>query len=791
VAENIEILVNPWNDDIGYVQHIFGTPPVYATAGEPHRDPDPVGDVQVLEHAPYPEAHSSAFTHLRLRKYEWDEEFSNAYYISGRRMRWLFAWFDTDEVFARGNVAGFNVCRNRPALDEFSGWTYLAGNGGPDPQGFGRLYRFDPPITLDDCTARWVDERELLVEGATSQKVKSLRFSVTDPTEARKTVDAKIKDGRWSLNLPLTPADARGRIRLYPQIDGAAAVEPAFISVDVPERDRARNFTIAVTCDTPDDVLDKPYTPARLDAEMKCWAEMGVRRMHVIDYSNWPSFWREYKGWQKNYEPTMKALRGNFPAAYAKAIHDHGMEMISDLKTFDISGAWISDIKDRSSRTLPEVDNRTSSVCPEMAQHPEWTMQAHPDLRLGATMPIRALRLYSLESIPNLRRGDVELLTSKDNRKFAPYRKPFKVSVRTISRPHQRWTPTGIVPDKGAARNWVLAIDGLDLREPFAAVRIKGRDVTLTQRGYMVVEALGGAEGSEPQPVTIATNGKIDGGFFCWRGWQGWNNVTENLLTVRKWTGREFGMVFRVAQNMPTLLEPAYEGSRQIWLGRIKHLLDSGSDGVSIRSYNHHNGPMCYLQYAYAKPVLDDFQKQFGRMPENTARDYQAIREIRRDAYTLFMRDARRFTRDRGKKLMFELESGAEVDGRYDCRMQLPIDWEQWISEGLVDEVRLKTLTAHAPFVQERVLPAARKHGVPVSIVSRCLHQGVGMRTVELARQTIGGAAAAGIDGYALYELQNLMDVNSNGRTVLKGPVELYLREAVAELSAQASGCGC
>ena len=54
---------------------------------------------------------------------------------------------------------------------------------------------------------------------------------------------------------------------------------------------------------------------------------------------------------------------------------------------------------------------------------------------------------------------------------------------------------------------------------------------------------------------------------------------------------------------MPSLLEPAHEQARAIWLARIDTMLTAGVDGIDIRSYCHHNGPMHYLKYAFAQPT--------------------------------------------------------------------------------------------------------------------------------------------------------------------------------------------
>jgi hypothetical protein len=68
-------------------------------------------------------------------------------------------------------------------------------------------------------------------------------------------------------------------------------------------------------------------------------------------------------------------------------------------------------------------------------------------------------------------------------------------------------------------------------------------------------------------------------------------------------------------------------------------------------------------------------------------------------------------------------------------------------------------------------MPVARRCGVKVSLISRCLHTGVELRTREFAALTAGRAAAAGFSGYTLYEQQNLQGLDVLGQPFFKGPV--------------------
>src|SRR5262249_13897270 len=115
--------------------------------------------------------------------------------------------------------------------------------------------------------------------------------------------------------------------------------------------------------------------------------------------------------------------------------------------------------------------------------------------------------------------------------------------------------------------------------------------------------------------------------------------------------------------------------------------LKAGVDGVSIRTYCHHNGPMHYLKFAFAQPVLETFRSLYGRNPELRDDDYIKIRSIRGDFYTQFIAQASKLVRSKGKKFSVEVESGTEVPSTMSVRMQLPQQWDRWIKDGLLDEI--------------------------------------------------------------------------------------------------------
>lgn len=771
--DTVEVLFDPLNDRIGYEQFLFDPSARQVASGtNPHRDPEHVGKVQVISHRPYPEAHSSAYPGLKVKRHEWRDEQFSAYFIAPLRCRWLFAWFSTKQVFRNGPVCGFNICRSRPYLAEFSSWNYCGGNGAQDATGFGRLYCFRPPAHVTQVSAR-LKGKTLSIEGEIQGASDGLHMELVTPRGERRRLRLSVSGSTWKSEARLGVVEC-GRYRLCTSSVGGP-VEPAYISVDAPSRSRAKDFCLSVTYDPPMSVIANYYTPDRLARDMEIWADLGIRRIHWIEYGESPSFWNfQRPGWAENYARTVREC-GDFLGSAVRAAHRHNLELIADLKTFDL-GFNCFFVDGDGVSTVEDLEKRHVCVIPEIAAHQEWTMQANPAWQRESSLPVTRLRLFSETPIPELSRPDIRLLTSEDNVRYRPYRKSFDLQQGTLRRPHLRWTPAGNVREKGGRKNWYVEFSGLELDRPYLAIQL-GRDpLQICHQGYMLAEVWDAS--GEPVPLTLATNGNSKEGFYFWKGWSGWTNQSEAILQERQWDGRALGIVLREMPDMPTMLEPAYEGARKIWLGRIGKILRRGADGVDIRTYCHHNGPMSYLKYAFAQPVRETFQGLYGREPKAVPEDYERVRRIRGDCYTEFIRAAKRLVSQSNKKLVVELESGIEVPPTLDCRMQLPMDWRAWIREGLIDEIRLKWWTAESAFVHEEVLPLARKHDIPVHLISRCLHEGFTPRAIELAERVIGGACAAGFSGYSFYEHQNLMDMNSAGRSTLKGPVRAYFERA-------------
>lgn len=565
-----------------------------------------------------------------------------------------------------------------------------------------------------------------------------------------------------------------------------------------PSRQQVKAFKFSVTYDIPDNIgCSNYYTPQRLDREFAIWKSWGIDRLYWIDYgpmSGWPSIWRMMQSYdqskkaRRNIALTRKYCDDMLPWA-AKSARRLGLELIAVYKPFDLSfnSMWT---KNDGFSCVKEIENRHVIAHPDVAAHMEFAMQTNPAWTRRAKFPITRLCFYSETPLAKFASKDVTLWVSTDNLHYERYQKPFRVVSGPVRRPHFRWTPAGKVAeqdDAGSrpAANWRIELSGLAVDAPFAVIEIRGKTFAMKHRRFAFGEAWG-ADGSEA-PLSLATSGDRAKGFSFDKTWLGWANHTEPILDTYLWNGPELGMVFKEADREP-LLEPTYEGARRIWLAHIQRILEAGVDGVEIRAIGQHNCVDSYLRFAFAEPVRAEFRRRHGREVQPIFEDYERIRHIRGDAYTRFMRDAKALAQSCGKKFSAHVEGGVEVPSYLDTRlqMQMVLDWERWIREGIVDEISLRGWTRYNPYVLRHLLPLARRHKVPVHIISMCLAGGIDLRAMEVCERYVMEACAAGFAGFSLYESDSLLRMNAEGVPMSVGCVEQAVRNA-----RQALDCRC
>jgi len=524
---------------------------------------------------------------------------------------------------------------------------------------------------------------------------------------------------------------------------------------------RAEKFHLTMLNDPPDTLIPEPYTPASLDAEMKTLKHWGFTRAEWIDYSNGPAFW-ERDLWKKNYYTTIANCPDLMREA-ATAAHRNGLEYMADVKLLDLSYQNFG-VTSKLPGTLENWDGWSIVGVPEMEGQEEAFMQSNPAWRKTVQFPIRKIRFYSSTEIPAIRAKDLVISVSKSNKSYTTLKqRSFRVRVDRVRRQHRRWEPDGCHFEEGHFQNWMLEITCFDCQHPFLSIECKKPGLQFTNPAFLFVEAEDASGNITPVQITQSPR-------FCFApGWQGWGPHDEWIVKHATWSFSPLGLAFIDPHTLPGMLEITHPSAHKIWLDRIQYLLDRGIDGISLRTLCHHNNTTSWRKYAFGPTVLDTFQKAYGRLPEATEDDYIKIRKIRGNALTELLREIRRRCKPHNQKILFQIETGAEMPEEIGNRMQIHYDYEQWMKEGLVDEFHCRAITSHSPWLLGYLLPLAKKHGVKVHIVTRNLSNGLEPQAVPVFDRAVKDAVEAGYDGFTFYETVGLYELTQEGVVIAKG----------------------
>ncbi|HOJ31739.1 MAG TPA: hypothetical protein PLP13_06900, partial [bacterium] len=470
-------------------------------------------------------------------------------------------------------------------------------------------------------------------------------------------------------------------------------------------------------------------------------------------------------------------LCGDLLECAVTAAHSLGLEFFGIFKVFDM-GFNRRFFDKRAENLVKDIEEKYVWVMPELVQHQEFTMHANPAWIKAPEFPVTTLYLYSEKHIPDIQLKDVKIWVSRNNHKYSPYQKKFKVRTYVKFLPHCRWSPAGRIDEyqKGKRKNYVFEISNLEITVPFVAIEIKKQNVVLENFFYLIA-AYKDKTGSEFSLVP-ATGGDLESGFVFNKTDYHWVNQTEGILSKVELKCGLIGFTFKRANKLPTLLEPSFAGTRAIWLSRVERILASGAEGVDIRILCHHNNCVEWLTYAFAESVREYFKKMYGREPKADEKDYEKIRKIRGGFFTDFLRDTRKMANKFNKKISVHFEPGIEVEPEVDTKMQIHWDWQTWLKERLMDEIHLKYWSSQNPWIHCNVLPMARKMGIPIYIEDQATDPRADIRAIEMIENIVKDARVAGFDGYIFYETWTYMILNRRGIPVPRGNAEGIIKTA-------------
>jgi hypothetical protein len=751
--EDIEVFFDPLHNHLGFFQFQFRSD----------------GQVHMGTHLAYNGAHSTAFPSIRLKSFEWEKEYLT---IDRDMVHWFFAIFYKGPFFLNPGICGFNLCRYRSSIKEASSWNHCGGPGFCDATSFGHLYYATAPVevNIEEFT---VNGDKLSLTARITGQTDELSLLVVNPEGEEIIVLMKPEHGMYKLNVPFEKS-LYGRYRFYFRVK-SGFVEPDFFFFDHTPHEKNERFSLCLTYDIPDNLIVNHYTPRRMADEMGLIAGLGINRIYWIDYGDNSAYWKRNPLWGKNSVRTFKEC-GDMLKCAVKTAHKMGLEFYGIFKVFDMGSNRRGFSKKTKGLVFDENDGKYLSVMPELAEHQEWTMQANPLWQKEPVFPVRAISFYSEQPIVSVQSQDIKLWVSNDNCQYEPYQGKFCLKQEVKNLPNYRWSPAGKIPEKGKRKNYVLNLTDLQIKHPFVAIEIKNKGFSLENYLYLMVDCLDGS--GEVVSVILTTSGGLSSGFAFGKTGYSWANSSEGVLN-KVIVGRGmFGLSFKSPKNLPTMFEPSFEGTREIWLSRIKRILKSGADGVDIRILCHHNDCSQWLTYAFAEPIRDEFKKRYSRQVEMEEEDYEKIRMIRGEFFTKFLRQTKKMVAGYGKKISLHLEAGIEVLPEYDTKMQIHWNWQTWLNEGLMDEIHLKYWSSQSVWVHENILPLARKKNIPVYLEDQAIDPRVDIRGVEMAENIIKEVCNAGFDGYIFYETWTYIMLNRQGVPTFRGNAEGIIKTA-------------
>lgn len=544
----------------------------------------------------------------------------------------------------------------------------------------------------------------------------------------------------------------------------------------VPHVSPAKSFRVSVTNDTPMVICNHAYTPQSLDAEMAGLSNLGVARLHWIDFLNFPGFW-SMPGWRRNYEKSVKNC-GDLLAAACKAARRNGVELIPDFKIFDLSFPARDGTTWKKHRIKRE--GAVDLLCiPEMMEAQDAFLQMRPDWHRTTKLPIQTLRIFSVASIDS--GASVQLSQSSDNRLFDLVRlRKNTVSIKKILRSNLRWSPDGIHPEPGTHACWMIEIRDLRLSNKFLKLEISGCVSALQNRQFAMVEAIG--PDGLPNSFVCSDCKPQKGGdqeFDFLGAWPGWNNSNDHAFEFTTLNPASFGIALLDDAVLPGVLEPTHPKTRKIWLGRIEEYLEHDVAGISFRTLCHHRRCHSWLQYAFSPTAIRAFETEHGRPPEATEKDFALMRRVRGAALGDFLAEASARIRAKKKKVVFQVETGGELPADRDSRMALYYDYEKWISSGLFDELHARSIPGHSPWLRGTILPLARKHGVEVHLMTRNHVGGFGHADLLDIQKAAIDAREMGYSGLNFYEAANLYELTEENTFLHRAMAAHCIRQAV------------
>lgn len=515
-----------------------------------------------------------------------------------------------------------------------------------------------------------------------------------------------------------------------------------FTPVRVPAR---ATFALDVCVDFLDDLSQAAWTPETLDAVMRYYRQNGVRRIHYIFAGGFQGGFYDRRalephrpGVQAKIDRTHAQL-GEFMPAFFAAAHDQGMQTVAVFKPFETAMGYTlphGSAEARKWGKIPSLGGMLWWAMQFTAEHPELRMERNPadlppdlDQRIVGRIVLRAEPGLPLRLAPERLR----LWASADNGRYRPVDIRFRAD-------------TG--PD-GA--QWLVA-DELALRAPFLALTCEPPSGhTFGNRLADLFTVYDHAGRRLPMTLAFSKGRGIRSDFRC-DGFD-FDSAGATCLENFHWLDTSRPLAFAIGHEryISGALCPAYAAVQDWWMSRIEQCIAAGADAVDIRLH-HHNRALDWGAYHFNEPVVRAFQDRHGVDIRTQPFDREALRCLQGSIYTDFLRRARRRLRQAGRAMHAHLEMRM-YPPHWPTYMEIRFPWQQWVAEGLVDAITLKSFRTLRSGVALKAIAQLRRETDLRINACPYLNDLVG-RPIgpELLNFFIQDALSVGVDGFTLYE---------------------------------------
>jgi hypothetical protein len=548
-------------------------------------------------------------------------------------------------------------------------------------------------------------------------------------------------------------------------------------------RQNSGHYHLDVCIDFYDDLIKNTWTENTFREAMEIYRRNHVRRLYFIcHYGYKGGFWEQpgtektFPGFQRHIDETYENV-GDFLPAAVRAAHAADIPIFAVLKPYESA----------LPATFPEgsPDARRYGKIPRLGGPIWWspTFTANnPHLRLERDvsdvpedLDQRVVKSIVFTAEPGqqaqLDPARIGLWVSADNGRYSPYTGPMECRV-----------------EKGESVKIVL--DGLAISEKFFAIAVTGEATSCFGNILRDLVEVFDTQGV-PLPITFSdmsrTRGRDSSDFpeVGFRMDVPLNNnlpggAINHLLCLDN--GRPLCMGLGRMRYLPGGLCEAYPEVRQWWMQQVENCIAAGVDGMDFRIGNH-NRTFDWPAYGFNEPIVRAFQDRYGVNILSEPFDRPALRRLRGEFYTKFLREASARLRQMGKTVLAHVDPRMRPSTEHGS-MEVHFDWEAWIQEGLLDGVTLKTQTM-LDEQATKVTLAAREAGLKVNFcpyVNRIPEQ---PDARDLAKSLVDEACEGGLDGLIMYENAAFMSATDDGHVEITHP---WLLDLFHERAAKTAG---